>query len=196
MALSGVAMAAAAFGWLTPVAGALTQEAIDVAVILNALRALVPARAQSARRPMPPATRDALHQEHEQLDADLDRLREIADALDDADAGRRRRPDRARPNGIVAREIVVARARRRDQGLSAARQVPRRRPRPRRHEPRPSRDPCISRGCSPGSPTDLSAADADRYLVRDAQRVIESIEALVRIHNAQEEDIYEHAATG
>jgi hypothetical protein len=30
--------------------------------------------------------------------------------------------------------------------------------------------------------------------VRDAQRVIESIEALVRIHNAQEEDIYEHAA--
>ena len=40
----------------------------------------------------------------------------------------------------------------------------------------------------------LSPADADRYLVRDAQRVIESIEALVRIHNAQEEDIYEHAA--
>ena len=33
-------MGFAAFGWLTPVAGALTQEAIDVAVILNALRAL------------------------------------------------------------------------------------------------------------------------------------------------------------
>ena len=43
MALSGIAMFAAAFGWLTPVAGALTQEAIDVAVILNALRALTPA---------------------------------------------------------------------------------------------------------------------------------------------------------
>ena len=40
MALSGVAMVAAAFGWLTPIAGALTQEVIDVAVILNALRAL------------------------------------------------------------------------------------------------------------------------------------------------------------
>jgi hypothetical protein len=36
--------------------------------------------------------------------------------------------------------------------------------------------------------------DVDKYLVRDAQRVIESIEALVRIHNAQEEDIFEHAA--
>ena len=39
----------------------------------------------------------------------------------------------------------------------------------------------------------LTPADADRYLIRDAQRVIKSIEALVRIHNAQEEDIYEHA---
>ncbi|MFN3548700.1 MAG: heavy metal translocating P-type ATPase [Mesorhizobium sp.] len=38
--LSGIAMAFAAFGYLTPVAGALVQEAIDVAVILNALRAL------------------------------------------------------------------------------------------------------------------------------------------------------------
>ena len=39
----------------------------------------------------------------------------------------------------------------------------------------------------------LSAEDTDPYLIRDAQRVIESIEALVRIHNAQEEDIYEYA---
>jgi len=38
--LSIVGMVAAAFGYLTPVEGALLQEAIDVAVILNALRAL------------------------------------------------------------------------------------------------------------------------------------------------------------
>ena len=38
--LSVVGMIAAAFGYLTPVQGALLQEAIDVAVILNALRAL------------------------------------------------------------------------------------------------------------------------------------------------------------
>jgi P-type E1-E2 ATPase len=42
MTLSFVAMAAAALGHLTPVAGALLQEGIDVAVILNALRALRP----------------------------------------------------------------------------------------------------------------------------------------------------------
>ena len=38
--LSGVGMVAAAFGLITPVAGALLQELIDVAVILNALRTL------------------------------------------------------------------------------------------------------------------------------------------------------------
>lgn len=38
--LSVLAMIAAAFGYLPPVQGALLQEAIDVAVILNALRAL------------------------------------------------------------------------------------------------------------------------------------------------------------
>ena len=38
--LSLVGMVAAALGYLTPVQGALLQEAIDVAVILNALRAL------------------------------------------------------------------------------------------------------------------------------------------------------------
>jgi P-type E1-E2 ATPase len=38
--LSVAGMIAAALGYLTPVQGALLQEAIDVAVILNALRAL------------------------------------------------------------------------------------------------------------------------------------------------------------
>lgn len=52
MALSGVAMAAAALGWLTPVAGALTQEATDVAAILNALRTLTPGR-KLGRQAMP-----------------------------------------------------------------------------------------------------------------------------------------------
>lgn len=38
--LSGIGMVVAAFGYLPPVTGALLQEAIDVAVILNSLRAL------------------------------------------------------------------------------------------------------------------------------------------------------------
>ncbi len=39
LGLSLIGMVFAAFGYLSPIAGALTQEAIDVAVILNALRA-------------------------------------------------------------------------------------------------------------------------------------------------------------
>ena len=40
MSLSAIGMVAASLGWLPPVAGAIFQEAIDVAVVLNALRAL------------------------------------------------------------------------------------------------------------------------------------------------------------
>ncbi len=40
MGLSLVAMCVAALGYLPPIAGALLQEVIDLAVILNALRAL------------------------------------------------------------------------------------------------------------------------------------------------------------
>ena len=46
--LSGVAMVVAALGFIPPTAGALLQEGIDVAVILNALRAAQDPRAGSA----------------------------------------------------------------------------------------------------------------------------------------------------
>ena len=80
MALSGVAMIAAACGYLPPVAGALLQEAIDVAVILNALRVL-----RGAAVPAPLSDRRAMDRivtEHAQLRALLDRMRRIADGMD------------------------------------------------------------------------------------------------------------------
>ena len=48
LGLSIAAMFVAAFGYLPPVAGAFTQEAIDIAVILNALRALASPRAKGS----------------------------------------------------------------------------------------------------------------------------------------------------
>jgi heavy metal translocating P-type ATPase len=42
MALSVIGMLLAATGWLSPVAGAVTQEAIDVIAVLNALRVALP----------------------------------------------------------------------------------------------------------------------------------------------------------
>jgi heavy metal translocating P-type ATPase len=80
MALSGAAMVVAAVGWLPPVAGAIFQEAIDVAVILNALRAL-------GVRPRPRATQveleayERVRREHHQLRPLLTGLRQLADAV-------------------------------------------------------------------------------------------------------------------
>ncbi|SEN51266.1 heavy metal translocating P-type ATPase [Nonomuraea pusilla] len=81
--LSLLAMAFAAFGFLPPAAGALLQEAIDVAVILNALRALAPGRGTRLRVDRP--TGELLQrfdQEHATLRPALELLREAADALD------------------------------------------------------------------------------------------------------------------
>ena len=44
MALSVIGMVFAATGHLTPVAGAISQEVIDVLAVLNALRAAFPPR--------------------------------------------------------------------------------------------------------------------------------------------------------
>ncbi|HXQ97425.1 MAG TPA: hypothetical protein VN774_03195, partial [Candidatus Limnocylindrales bacterium] len=44
MALSIVGMIAAAFGHLPPIAGAITQELIDLIVVLNAVRAALPGK--------------------------------------------------------------------------------------------------------------------------------------------------------
>jgi hypothetical protein len=41
---------------------------------------------------------------------------------------------------------------------------------------------------------ELPSEKVDRYFIRDAQRIIEAIETLVRMHTAQENDIYEAVA--
>ncbi|HET6502552.1 MAG TPA: heavy metal translocating P-type ATPase [Amycolatopsis sp.] len=79
--LSLLAMAAAATGWLVPVAGALVQEAIDVAVIANALRSLRGPLRRS-RRPPEELLRRFAH-EHEQLLPARAAVRQAADALAD-----------------------------------------------------------------------------------------------------------------
>jgi heavy metal translocating P-type ATPase len=79
--MSVVAMIIAALGFLPPVAGAILQELIDVAVILNALRAL----GGDVRQTSVPGwaeTGPALHAAHTGLHGDIERLRQAADGLD------------------------------------------------------------------------------------------------------------------
>ncbi|MFO1046574.1 MAG: heavy metal translocating P-type ATPase [Geminicoccaceae bacterium] len=79
IALSALGMVAAALGWLPPVAGALTQELIDVAVILNALRAL--GDGHHTLPGLPEARVRSLIAEHGALVAVLDRMRTLADRM-------------------------------------------------------------------------------------------------------------------
>ena len=190
MTLSGVAMGFAAVGLLPPIAGALTQEVIDVAVIVNALRALTSGH-KLGHRKMPAEAAMTLRQDHERMEITLDRLREIADALDTAEG-----PSAVtlilEADDIVSRQIVeherederavyprVSKFLADRHGLGAMSRAHRE----IIHKAR------LLRRLTDG----LTGPDADHYLIRDAQRVIEAIEALVRLHNAQEEDIYEHA---
>ncbi len=82
MVMSLAAMVVAAFGLLPPAFGALLQEGIDVAVILNALRAL--RGGQVGGRPVEADTRALLRRfaaEHDRLHEVLPLLRTAADVL-------------------------------------------------------------------------------------------------------------------
>ena len=191
MGLSILAMAAATLGWLMPVPAAIVQEVIDVAVILNALRALAPGRGRGGRR-MAVADGRELHRSHLALIGDLNRLRSIADALDDAD------PESgaaliAEANHLIQEQVVVherddegrvyprlAGILRESHSLSAM---------SRAHREILHLARLLARVVE-----DLPTEKIDRYLLRDAQRIIEAIETLVRMHTAQEEDIYEAVA--
>jgi heavy metal translocating P-type ATPase len=188
MSLSTLAMLAAMIGWLAPVPAAIVQEVIDVAVILNALRALRPAR-EHVRRTVPAATGRDLHGKHIVLIRSLDRLQSIADALDDATPGGAAALI-VDANAIVQQQVVehergdegdvypkLAKVLADGHGLSAM---------SRAHREILHLARLLARIVE-----DLPVEKIDRYLIRDAQHVIEAIEALVRIHTAQEEDIYD-----
>ena len=81
MGLSIAAMGVAAAGWLPPTFGALLQEAIDVAVILNALR-VTTGRSEPPRLHAEDAQLGLRFSgEHLRLRADLERIRDAGDAL-------------------------------------------------------------------------------------------------------------------
>lgn len=193
LALSGAAMIAAASGYLSPVQGALTQEAIDVAVILNALRTLLPGAGRRGAA-LPGARLVSLKAAHQDLDAALGRLSGLADALDTADS--KDEEDKLTDALRIVSEVVLEHELSDDTGV-----FPQVRPflvddrdlaaMGRTHEEirRMSRRlqdvaDAIKRGTS------------DREAIEEAQRLIETLVTLCRIHNAQEDDIYETAALG
>jgi heavy metal translocating P-type ATPase len=82
MGLSLTAMGFAAAGLLPAVWGALLQELIDVAVILNALRALRSGPTESRLGTQDSLLTRRFQEEHLAIRTDIDRLRDVADTLD------------------------------------------------------------------------------------------------------------------
>jgi len=78
MGLSLVAMGFAAIGVLPPLAGAVLQEFIDVAAIANALRAL---RSPGTGGSLPPDSAAQLAREHTLLEPVIEQIRQLADEL-------------------------------------------------------------------------------------------------------------------
>lgn len=81
MALSFIAMGFAAAGALPPVWGALLQEGIDAVSILSALRALGGPAAREQPFQLPPGMAARLRQEHRELRPAVDSLRTFAEQL-------------------------------------------------------------------------------------------------------------------
>ena len=187
MAMSLAAMVLAAFGYLPVVAGALLQELIDVAVIVNAMRALRGGVERPIRVHGWTQTRARLLAEHRDLAPGLAQLRQVADQLDTAS------PSASRQGLHAVRGFLV------DHLLP--------------HELDEDRTIYPQLATSMGSDTATAALHGthaeifhhvrvlDRLVTElddpiapedltDLRRTLYGIDAIVRLHTAQEEELY------
>ena len=183
--LSGVAMLVAAFGWLPAAVGALLQEVIDVLAIGNALRVrLAPQRTGTRVPPERMALLKSIAVEHEEVRPIVDRIRTVADDLED--------PDPQDPLGSV-RELLTR---------LQADLLP--------HEEREEREllPAMAEtlgGLDPIGPLSRTHAEITHQVgrlerivdsedlesedaVRESRRTLYVLYGVLKLHNAQEEE--------
>jgi heavy metal translocating P-type ATPase len=187
MAMSGGGMLVAAMGYLPPVAGALVQEAIDVLVILNALRALGPTTLRAPAR-LPPDEVQALTAAHEGLRPLLDRMRKLADGLGTLDGPTALAELRAVHAGLAAEVLPHEHA---DETLLHPRLAPM----------LGGRDPMapISRAHREIAHltrrlgrllAELSQDGPDEADLPELRRTLYGLEAVLRLHILQEDELY------
>jgi soluble P-type ATPase len=192
MGLSIVAMGFAAFGYLPPLVGAVLQEAIDVAVILNALRALHVRGPREGRAALSPAEYDALKTEHGELRPILEQVRATADRLasvpvDEVAA------ELARLNELLQKQLIphedqddarvyptVARLIGGDDPMAAM---------SRAHREIRYLSRLLQRMAG-----DLRQEVPDPKTLGEILRVLHGLDAILRLHFAQEDEIYHSLA--
>lgn len=187
MAMSFVAMAVAVCGFLPPIGGAILQEFIDAAVIANALRALR-VRARTSAGSLARSDADRLQAEHMRLAEAMARIRDLADRL-----------------VRMPRESVAAELARANESLTRE-LVP--------HEQRDDIDiyPGLARLLGGDDPmaamsgmhreifrivrllekmtADLPPEGPDANAVCEFQRLLYGLDAIVRLHCAQEDELF------
>ena len=180
MGLSLVAMVTAAAGLLPPAAGALLQELIDVAAIGIALTALIPARAHTPR--MSPADVDVaqrLYAQHQSVGPVVEQVRAVADAL--SQAGGDHGPVRALLDRLEQDLLPHERAEEAELVPILAKTLG---------------------GADPTGAISRTHAEIEQYIARlhralddtgaadtaDLQRLLYGLYAILRLHNAQEEE--------
>ena len=185
MGMSLAAMGVAAVGLLPAVWGALLQEAIDVAVILNALRALSPPAPEVRLTAADTNLTRRFRAEHQVIRADVEQLRVVAQTLGEPGAMDRVR----RVHELLTREVW-----------------------PHEHAEESDLYPALNRvlgGTDPTAPMSRAHAEialqiarlgrliddiGDRHLdeadITDLRDVLYSLHAILRLHTAQEDETY------
>lgn len=186
--LSVAGMTAAAFGYLSPVQGALLQEAIDVAVILNALRALGGPLWGEPRGGLPREDLLALEAEHRALGEVVDEIRTTAERIRHLPGAEARAQLEALDHALRSRllphekhddEEVYARIRRQAGSPDALAGMSRTHMEMQRQV---HTFGLLRQAVGPDGP---SGAQRD-----EIQRVLHGLEAITRLHFAQENEIY------
>ena len=188
MGLSIVAMAFAAAGFIAPAAGAVLQEVIDILVIANALRALVDAGARPGATPEVADLARTLASEHRSLQPQIGDIAALAARIDSLPAGEAR----ARLEGLcemLEKELLPHERAEQRTAYSAIRtMLPDEDPTGpliQTHHEVQRRARLLRRLVA-----QLPAAGPRAEDLRDLQRMLYGLHAILSLHFAQEEELY------
>ena len=194
MGLSFVGMGFAVVGVLTPVSGAIAQEVIDVLAVANALRALRRPRSVRDTRTVPDSWSHQLAEGHGPLRLVLDEVRSVALGLDHADEATalaslqgvtRRIADEIVPHERADESQIypdVADRLGGDDPLA---------PMSRTHQEIFHLSSLLSRLVDDATEHGFDPADRG-----EARRILYSLDAILRLHFAQEEELLTSIALG
>lgn len=188
MGLSMAAMGFAAAGYLAPVPGAILQEVIDVLAILNALRALKQPRMAASREPRAASFVRQFRSEHDVLLPEVKRMRFVADRLDAIPPLEARRELLAVHRFLAMQILPHERAEDSSVYPAVARLIGGEdptAPMSRMHQEIAHLITVLGRNLE-----DLPAEGPGPEDIRELRRVLYGLEAILRLHFAQEDESY------